>query len=423
VKSVLKISTLICVLIFECLLLSAQKTIQWQNGLWFNGHDFEEKTWYTSNGILTEQIPAVIDTTIDLKRKYIIPPYGDAHNHAPESDIDLDVFIERYLADGIFYIKNSNSIPLLTRKIENKINRPKSVDVVFANGGLTGSGGHPVTLYEHLKQTKYRQALGSYSTMRMEGKAYYTINSKEELEKKWPPIIADSPAFIKTYLLYSEEYQQRKNNTNYNGKKGMSPELLPVVVKKAKALGLTVSCHVETPTDVFNAVQSGVTEINHLPGYRISWKEGYGAAYYLLDEDIVQLMKKKNVHADATYSLSETEIIENDTTQHRLRFEVQKKNLVLLKKWGVPVTVGCDSYNSTARMEISYFMKLDIYTPIELLKMWCETTPRSIFPQRKIAALKEGYEASFLALKENPLDNPHALFNIGLRVKQGVILW
>ncbi len=405
-------------------MLSAQSgNIQWINGNWFTGSEFISKTFFTQKGILTEQTPSVIDTIIDLHGMYIVPPYGEAHNHAPESDVDLEVFIERYLADGIFYIKNSNSIPLLTKKILDKINTPKSVDVIFSNGGLTGTGGHPVTLYEHLKQTKYRQALGSYSTMRMEGKAYYTINDKEELEKKWPPIMADSPVFIKTYLLYSEEYEQRKDNITYNGKKGISPLLLSAVVKKAKTSGLTVSCHVETPTDVLNAVQNGVTEINHLPGYRISWKEGYGAAYYLLNDHIVQWMKKKNVHADATYSLSETELIEHDSVQHSLRLDVQKKNLSMLKKWGVPVTIGCDSYNNTAKTEMTYLMKLDIYTPLELLKMWCETTPKVIFPKRNIAELKEGFEASFLVLKENPLENPAAMFNIHLRVKQGNILW
>ena len=415
--------TLFLLLVFNTMLYAQDKTIEWRNGFWFNGNDFGAKTFYSACGQLTEIKPYKIDSVVDLSGRYIVPPYGDAHNHAPESETDLEVFIERYLADGIFYIKNPNSIPLLTHAIKSKINKPNSVDVVFSNGGITGTGGHPVGLYEHLKKTKYKQALGSYSTMRMEGKAYYTVNSKEELGKKWPEIMADSPAFIKTYLLYSEEFEQRKNNITYNGKKGMSPQLLAAVVKKAKAEGLSVSCHVETPTDLMNAIEGGATEINHLPGYQIRWREDYAAAYYLLDDEVVKLMKKKNVHADATYSLSENELTEKDSVQNMLRLEVQKSNLARLKAWGVPVTIGCDSYNKTARVEMEYLIKLDVYTPLELLKMWCETTSKAIYPKRNIAELKEGFEASFLVLNENPLNDPKAMFNIRLRVKQGQLLW
>jgi imidazolonepropionase-like amidohydrolase len=55
--------------------------------------------------------------------------------------------------------------------------------------------------------------------------------------------------------------------------------------------------------------------------------------------------------------------------------------------------------------------------------MWCELTPAAIFPQRKIAKLKEGYEASFLVLQQNPVEYFDAIYNIALRVKQGAILW
>ena len=424
----MKINSGISIAIFLLLVsnttINAQnKTIEWSNGLWFNGTDFASNTFYSIKGLLTETRPEKVDSIIDLSGRYIIPPFGDAHNHAPESEAEVEIFNERYLADGIFYIKNPNSIPLLTHTLLKKINKSNSVDVVFSNGGITATGGHPVGLYEHLKQTKYRQALGNYSTIRMEGKAYYTVNSKEELGKKWPDIMADSPAFIKTYLLYSEEYEQRKNNITYNGKKGMSPQLLATVVKKARSEGLSVSCHVETPTDVINAVEAGVTEINHLPGYQIRWREGYAAAYYLLDNETVKLMKKKNVHADATYSLAESILIEKDSVQRMFRTEVQKKNLAKLKAWGVPVTIGCDSYNKTARSEMEYLIKLDVYTPLELLKMWCETTPKAIYPKRNITELKEGFEASFLVLNENPLNDPKAMFSIRLRVKQGQLLW
>ena len=54
--------------------------------------------------------------------------------------------------------------------------------------------------------------------------------------------------------------------------------------------------------------------------------------------------------------------------------------------------------------------------------MWCETTPRAIFPKRRIGRLEDGYEASFLALDGDPLADFGATKRIAMRVKQGVVL-
>ena len=66
--------------------------------------------------------------------------------------------------------------------------------------------------------------------------------------------------------------------------------------------------------------------------------------------------------------------------------------------------------------------KLGIFSNLELLKMWCESTPRTIFPGRKIGLLREGYEASFLVLNGNPLKEFAQVKAIRLRVKQGQVI-
>jgi hypothetical protein len=414
---------LLVLILLPSILIAQLKNIHFINGQWYNGSGFFPGDFYAVNGLLTKKEPLYTDTVINLHNQFVIPPFGEAHNHSPDTEIDFEVYRERYLSDGIFYIKNPNSIPFTTQKIEQRINKPGSVDVVFANGGLTGTGGHPSGLYSYLLTTVYKKSITGWSNRSMEGHAYYTIDSKEDIDKKWPFILADKPGFIKVYLLYSEEYEQRKNDTAFNGKKGLNPKLLKYIVTKAHAAGLTVSCHTETPTDVVNAIKSGVDEINHLPGYQIRWKDGYLPAYYQLPVSLVKKMKRTGIHVDPTFSLALTELIERDSLQFQLRRQVQIHNLQLLKKYKVPVTIACDSYNYTARTEFEYFVSLNVYSNLELLKSWCETTPLAIFPQRKFAAFKEGYEASFLVLQENPLKNLQAVFNIQLRVKQGLVLW
>ena len=63
-----------------------------------------------------------------------------------------------------------------------------------------------------------------------------------------------------------------------------------------------------------------------------------------------------------------------------------------------------------------------IFNNLELLKVWCETTPLTTFPKRKIGYLKKGYEASFLVVNSNPLIDINGTRQIVLRVKQGEIL-
>jgi len=37
---------------------------------------------------------------------------------------------------------------------------------------------------------------------------YFTIDSDDDLEKKWPIIVRAAPDFIKTFLVFSEEFDK-----------------------------------------------------------------------------------------------------------------------------------------------------------------------------------------------------------------------
>jgi imidazolonepropionase-like amidohydrolase len=81
----------------------------------------------------------------------------------------------------------------------------------------------------------------------------------------------------------------------------------------------------------------------------------------------------------------------------------QKKNLLLLKKYGAKLAIGSDHSDSPVE-EIKAIRELDVFTNLELLKLWCENSAQSIFPQRKVGLLAPGYEASFLVLEGNPVN-------------------
>ena len=65
---------------------------------------------------------------------------------------------------------------------------------------------------------------------------------------------------------------------------------------------------------------------------------------------------------------------------------------------------------------------LGVFDNKTLLKIWCENTAKTIFPDRKLGFLREGYEATFLVLNGNSLIDFMNVKDINLRVKQGKIL-
>jgi imidazolonepropionase-like amidohydrolase len=92
----------------------------------------------------------------------------------------------------------------------------------------------------------------------------------------------------------------------------------------------------------------------------------------------------------------------------------------LLRKHRVPILIGSDLMGRTAAIEIEALARSGLFSNLELLRMWSVTTPRAIFPSRRIGALQDGYEASFLVLRADPLQDIAATRAIARRVKRGV---
>ena len=69
--------------------------------------------------------------------------------------------------------------------------------------------------------------------------------------------------------------------------------------------------------------------------------------------------------------------------------------------------------------EAENIYRLKVFDNLTLLKIWTEITPQTIFPNRKIGLLKNGYEASFLALQGNPIEDVSNIRKVNFRYKQG----
>ena len=411
------ITSLILLLCIHSGLLAQSKTYKFINGQWFNGKAFSKKTMYSVNGFFTNKAPANVDSIIDLQNKFAIPPFSEAHTHHLEGvGMPPQELINSYLKDGVFYVKNPNNVIFFTKNIKPLINIPTSLDASFANGGLTASEGHPMTMFEDQIRPSIEPMVGKTQRGWFHGKAYFTIDSEAMLNEKWDSIMAGKPDFIKVYLANSEDYGKEGPVSKYQLRKGLNPALLPAIVLKAHKAGLRVAAHVETASDFRTAINAGVDELAHMPGFYLFDKE-HSSRYLLTDKD-AKLAATKKVWVTTTL-LSKTLV--EDKTLLELVAQNQKQNLLLLKKYGVKLAIGSDHADSPLP-EVKELYDFKIFDNLTLLNIWCTASPQNIFPGRKIGYLKVGYEASFLLLDGNPVTDFWNVKKISLLVKQGNIL-
>lgn len=408
------------------------------NGRWFDGREFHRDTWYAVDGRLTRARPAIVDETIDLKGGFVIPPFGEAHNHNVEGPWDLDGVVARYLHDGVFYVRNPNAIREFTEQIVSRVNRPDSIDVVFAYAGLTATGGHPVWLYEELlRESRYRPVIGDVPHGWFNDRGYTVIDGVDDVEAKWTRVMTGRPGLLKVFLAHSEEVGRGQHDGLGRSRSGLVPSLLPGLVVRAHQEGVRVIAHVETAADFRAAVASGVDELAHVPGWHLTLAED--AAGMALTEDDARLAAAAGVVVTTTMVAMKPaggghghehrgarpgadhpvpRASSGDAAGWALAKAVMASNIRLLYRHGVTLAMGSD-HAETSLAEAQQLHELGLFDNASLLKLWCEDTPRAIFPERRIGRFQEGYEASLLVLMENPLTRFEAVTHITFRMKQG----
>jgi hypothetical protein len=405
------------------------QSIAWTQGLWFDGVTFVPGTRWSVDGVFVGTKPAHIDRVEDLDKRHVVPAYGDAHHHGIDSSDGLADKITVFLEAGIFYAKNPNVIPeLLTPEVRAKLNRPESVDIVFANGGLTASGGHPVPLHAYLASVGVFPGLKPED---MENRAYFIVDSEADLEAKWPKILAGKPDFIKTFLLFTDPLPDARSSFfalgegRGTGHHGLDPEVLKAIVRRAHASGLRVTTHIDTASDFRHAVEADVDEINHLPQPDQRYSPDLSA--YVIDAATARLAAQKNITVVTTASTTERLSPHLPAAWIPAMRANQVANLKTLRKAGVKLAIGSDAISGerryvTARDEVKFLSANKMLDPLALLQAWAVNTPKTIFPERKVGELREGFEASFLVLGGDPLEDSDNLHRISMRVKQGRVL-
>lgn len=386
-----------------------------RGGRWFDGKGFRAAHWYVVGGKFTARRPARVDAVIDLGSRYVLPPLAEAHNHNMQNSWGAETFAQDYLKRGIFYSAQLAANPEEIAPFRGLLTNPGAVDVLFAAVTISASDGHPLGL-----------ALDSAKAAGMDLKAedvrdhaFFAIDSKADLEAKWPRMAASGTKLVKVILVESELYQQHHNNPAFFGVNGIDPALLPEIVARAHAMGARVAVHTDTAHDAEVAVNAGADIIAHLPGYRID--SPLTIADYRLSDATIATAAKRGTLWIGTVAASKY----YDAKHPDHAAEVQanyRDNLLRLRRAGVPFLTGSDLFDGSVIDELDAVDALQAMPRAELLDDATRVTPLALFPGRQIGCLCEGAEASLIALDANPLDRLGALRHIALAMKQGELL-
>ncbi len=407
--------------------------VSYENGLWFDGVDFVEQTLYSKDGIFTDHRPSRIDTTYNLSGNFIIPPFGDAHTHELGDSASLKEMLPRFIEDGIFYVQVLNNHASKIADFRYDFKSANTIDVLYANGGLTASLGHPFVAFETSAMGLHWSAMFTQREKIMksrlaENDAYWFLDSPEDVSEKWEQIKASNPDLIKIFLLNTSDHDELFNTGNM-GNFGLSEETAAAVVAKARESGLRVVAHADTADDFRVGLDIGDDGFGHIPGYL--WDgEADTEKFRLTDDDLARAAKQDVfVTPTANFARVYATSFESDGTQTTDEDRMEMVNRFLSEELerfhqaGIRIAIGADQHRETAMLELDYLYKnLEAFDAATLLEIGTYTTPTAIFPERNIGKFKIGYEASFLALEGNPLEDRAFLRSITLRVKQGEML-
>jgi len=396
----------------------------WTNGVWFNGRAFEHVDVCSVGPHLTLKPPRTIGRTVDLSGRHIVPAFGEAHNHNIPGP-DLPGTIRRYLEQGIFYVMVQGNSPAARDEIAARVNTPRSVNVVFANGLFTAPGGHPSALVER------NIARGGMTDADRDGGFLHPVSSTDGVDRAWwTAVVPQHPDFIKVVLVYSEDRVAGVPRPA-SDRHGLDPTLVPYLVKLAHRHHLRVSAHVESAYDFDVAVKAGVDLIAHMPGFwpdpvRLAAK---GPGIYKVSDASARLAADRHIavvttigeslHALAPAAAGDDAAHTGLAALKPQLMDVYRHNLEVLATHGVRLAIGSDQFRSTSIAEALEIARAGLMPAASLLKALSSDAAVVIQPKGGPYGLVEGAQADFLALDGDPLQDFSAITRISLRVKGG----
>lgn len=367
----------------------------------------------------SEQKKEDAETVVNAKGQYALPGLTDLHVHLGSSGSNFTEF--QYLPvkahfNSNLYLGVTNIVDLFSFKQtldEAALLKQQQLtpNLFYAGTLFTNPGGHGTQF----------------------GGQAYEIAKDEDIDALWQQHLATSPSVTKAVI------------ETFGGMGGsLSDSQLAELGKRSKAANLPYFVHVSTLDDGKRALKAGATALAH------------GINTENVDQEFIDLMLANNVtyiptlavyynhHEEKHHNLisEQSELLSttHSKLQHCLFEEVPNpskwrdqswntrsiayKNLQKLSKAGVNIGAGSDAGNpytlhgTGLHNELAALSKAGLSNG-QVINAATSNAAIALNQQASFGQLKKGYEASFILVQKNPLDDIKNIHDINVVYKSG----
>jgi len=388
---------------------SAPLNLVLKDARWFDGQGFKRNTLYVVDGKFTTVKPKRVNRSMDLKDQFLVPPLADAHNYNLQNDWAVGQYAQRYVRDGVFYAAMMCADAAAADAARKSLEDADGPEALFVTACITSGDGQPLGALLDASPGKSRADFID--------KAVIVIDKPDDVARKWPLVMAGKPTAIRLMLVQSDRPELHARGELW-GRLGVTPEVATAITQRAHKAGLHVIAHVETAADFANAVKAGVDWIDHVPGFVDPL--GDPAERFALTPEMAADAAKAEV--SVVTGVAAAKLFNARPELQTALAAVLKRNLQTLKDAGVTLLLGSDLFTDTAQAELRALAATGVFSNAELLRMATITTPRALFPKRRIGCFETGCEASFLLLGADPTADLQTLAAPMLRAQEGRLL-
>lgn len=368
---------------------------------------------------------------IDIENKYVIPGMWDAHVHIDKLSNNLEhsnTMLSLYTLNGITSIREMGGNWLKLKKLKEKSMQSHYLPTIFSAGPI-------------FENKAFVDWVVKQDNDKAFGEQRIGVSTREEVPFLLDSVLQLGVDFIKI-------------------RTAASPEVFFEIAKQTKKHGVKFCGHVDAKIDLYDAVNSGISSLEHLDIFQLT-----GMTESKMDS-IVSLMKslntsycptltyfkqhriydKKNIKAfleDSTFTVYPKRAYASksllDKSKQAIGWaeesqvpwkEMESNFLKFGKKIAdsdISILAGTDGANALVLPGLSLFEELKLYETefqMDNLSILQTTTlnPAKYFNLQNIGLVKEGFIADLVILDKNPIEKIENIRTINSVIKSGRLI-
>ena len=368
---------------------------------------------------------------IDIEHKYVIPGLWDMHAHIDKLSIDFEhskSMLSLFTLNGVTSIREMGGNWSKIKELQEASNQSHFLPSIFTAGPILENKAFVDWVAKVDNDPEFK-------------KQRVRIGTPLEVERIIDSVIRLGVDFLKI-------------------RTAASKEVFFEVAKQAKLKGIKFAGHVDAKVDLYEAVKSGISSLEHLDIFQLSsmsdskmdsivllmkqLKTGYSPTLtYFKKHRIYDRTKIKSFLNDSTYStfpkrgyvskrlLEKSLLAIKRSEGSKVPWKKMESNFLKFAKKivnnNVHLLAGTDGANALVLPGFSLHEELKLYhsalkmTPLQILQS-ATINPAKYFDLQNSGLVKEGFIADLVVLDKNPLESIDNIQSINSVIKSGKLI-